>query len=292
MAVYAVGDIQGCYEPLKKLLKLVKFNPAKDTLWCVGDLVNRGPDSLKTLRFLKSLGDACICVLGNHDLHFLELAAGGSDYRRDTLKQVIKAPDCDELIEWLRFRPVLYHDEKLNWTMVHAGLHPKWTLNKTLKRARKIEAELQGRHWKEFCRQLHHVKFPIRNPHKGDPSRLLFATAVLTRTRYCTSDGMFNWNVRTGETRSHRDKPWFAHNRAAWMHDTHVVYGHWAAKGLVTDQPHVLGLDSGCVWGNAMTLAELKKGGAFEIVAQAYLSGPWKRKWLSHFKQVFGNRVK
>ncbi len=271
MAVYAVGDIQGCYKPLKKLLKKVKFNPDKDTLWCVGDLVNRGPDSLKTLRFLKSLGDACVCVLGNHDLHLMELAAGSSNYRRDTLMQVMDAPDRDELIEWLRFRPMLHYDATLDWCMVHAALHPDWTLKKALKRARKIEAELRGKHWKEFCRQLHHVKFPPRKPHKGDPSRLLFAAAVMTRTRYCTSDGLFNWNVRTGESSRYRDKPWYVHKRAKWQRKVHVVYGHWAAAGLVTDQPHVLGLDSGCVWGNALTLAKLRKRGRFKIVAQAYL---------------------
>lgn len=271
MTVYAVGDIQGCYKPLKKLLKKVKFNPDKDVLWCVGDLVNRGPDSLKTLRFLKSLGHACVCVLGNHDLHLLELAAGGSSYRRDTLKQVIKAPDCEELIQWLRHRPMIHHDAKLQWCMVHAGLHPNWTLKKALKRARQIEAELRGEHWKEFCRQLHHVKFPARKPHKGDPPRLLFAAAVMTRTRYCTADGLFNWNVRTGESSRYRDRPWYAHKRAKWRRKTHVVYGHWAAAGLITDQPHVLGLDSGCVWGNAMTLAKLGKGGKCKIVAQQYL---------------------
>jgi len=153
--------------------------------------------------------------------------------------------------------------------MVHAGLHPKWTLKKALKRARKIEAELRGKHWKEFCRQLHHVKFPARKPHKGDPSRLLFAAAVMTRTRYCTSDGLFNWNVRTGESSRYRDRPWYAHYRAKWQRDTNVVYGHWAAAGLIINQPYVLGLDSGCVWGNELTLAKLEKGGRFKIVAQA-----------------------
>jgi bis(5'-nucleosyl)-tetraphosphatase (symmetrical) len=268
MSVYAVGDIQGCYKPLKQLLKKVKFNPEKDQLWCVGDLVNRGPDSLKTLRFLKSLGESCICVLGNHDLHLLEHASGGQNYRRDTLDEVLAAPDLDELIHWLRHRPLLHHDKKLGWTMVHAGLHPDWTLKKALKCAEKIEKELCGEHWREFCRQLHHVKFPIRQPHKDDPTRSLFATAVMTRTRYCTSDGLFNWNIRTGESSNFRDKPWYAHKRAKWRRKSNIVFGHWAAKGLVTDQPHVLGLDSGCVWGNELTLAKLKKGGRFKIVAQ------------------------
>jgi len=290
MTIYAVGDIQGCYTPLMRVLKKVKFDPKKDTLWCVGDLVNRGPDSLKTLRFLKGLGDACVCVLGNHDLHLLELAAGGSDYLRGTLMQVLEAPDCDALMKWLRYRPIMHHDKKLQWSMVHAGLHPDWTLKQALKRAGKIEAQLRGNHWKEFCRQLHHVKFPARKPHKDDPSRLLFATAVFTRTRYCTSDGLFNWKVRTGESSSYRDKAWFSHKRAKWRDDTHVVYGHWAAKGLVTDQPHVLGLDSGCVWGNAMTLAELKQGGKFNIAAQAYLSESSKLKWLLRLKKMFRNK--
>ncbi len=269
MAVYAVGDIQGCYKTLRNLLKQVNFNPDKDVLWCAGDLVNRGPDSLKTLRFLKGLGDACICVLGNHDLHLLELAAGGSKYRRDTLEDVLDAADCQELINWLRTRPIMHHDPMLRWSMVHAGLHPNWSLKKAKKRARKIEAQLQGDGWKEFCRQLHHVKFPMRQPVKRDPTRLLFATAVFTRTRYCTSDGLFNWDVRTGESSNFRDKAWYAHKRAKWQKQSDVVYGHWAAQGLVDDQPHVLGLDTGCVWGNALTLAKLKKGGCFKIVAQA-----------------------
>jgi len=286
MAIYAVGDIQGCYKPLKQALKKVHFDPRKDTLWCVGDLVNRGPDSLKTLRFLKGLGDACVCVLGNHDLHLLELAAGGKSYHRDTLQAVLDAPDADALIRWLRHRPLLHHDEHMGWTMLHAGLHPDWSLNKAMKRARKVEKVLQGKHWRQFCQQLHHAKFAVCEPAKGDPSSLIFTAAVLTRTRYCTRDGHFNWDVRTGESTNHRDKAWFSHHRAAWQQDTHVVYGHWAAKGLVTDQPHVLGLDSGCVWGSALSLAELKKGGKFKIVAQTYLSEPWKSRWLSHVQKL------
>jgi len=271
MAIYAVGDIQGCYKPLRKLLKRVKFDAKNDTLWCVGDLVNRGPDSLKTLRFLKDLGDACVCVLGNHDLHLLEMAAGGADYRSDTLKQVMKAPDRKALIKWLRFRPLLHHDAKMRWTMVHAGLHPAWTLKQAISRAQEVEQKLRHKGWKSFCRQLQQTKFPARKPYKSGTSRVLFSTAVLTRTRYCTSDGMFCWSVRTGKKRSkYRDKPWYAHKRAKWQRRTSVVYGHWAAQGLVTNQRHVLGLDSGCVWGNTLTLARLKKGGRFKIVAQVH----------------------
>jgi len=268
MATYAVGDIQGCYKQLRKLLEKVDFDPAKDVLWCVGDLVNRGPDSLETLRFLKGLGESAVCVLGNHDLHLLELSLGGIYYRRDTLDQVIDAPDCGELIDWLRQQPLLHHDERLGWCMVHAGLHPDWSLKKAKKRAAAAEAELQGPGWREFCQLLHHVKFPIKEPAKEDPTRMLFTAAVLTRTRYCSRDGLFNWDVRTGESSNKKDKPWYAHNDLAWAGDCRVVYGHWAAKGLVDNQPHVLGLDSGCVWGEKMTLAKLKKGGQMKIVAQ------------------------
>ncbi|ATX82031.1 Bis(5'nucleosyl)-tetraphosphatase, ApaH [Mariprofundus ferrinatatus] len=268
MTVYAVGDIQGCYDQLKELLNKVRFNPEKDTLWCAGDLVNRGPKSLKTLRFLKSLGDAAVCVLGNHDLHLLELAAGGQSYRRDTLRKILKADDRDELIEWLRHLPLLHHDKKLGWCMVHAGLHPDWSLKKAKKRARKVEKRLQGAQWKGFCKQMHHRMFPLREPKRGGDERALFSAAVFTRTRYCTRDGKFNWDVRSGKSRNRREKPWFEHSRLAWHRNCHVVYGHWAAMGLVVDKPYVLGLDTGCVWGGSLTLAKLKPRGQWVIAAQ------------------------
>jgi bis(5'-nucleosyl)-tetraphosphatase (symmetrical) len=268
MSTYVVGDIQGCYKPLKQLLKKVKFNPEKDQLWCVGDLVNRGPDSLKTLRFLKSLGEACVCVLGNHDLHLLEYASGGQHYRRDTLEEVLAAPDLEELIHWLRHRPLMHHDKKLGWAMVHAGLHPAWSLKKARKRARLVEKALRSDSWQEFSHQLHHIKFPLCEPVKGDPARALFNAAVFTRIRFCTQDGLFNWDVRNGESSAANDYPWFAHKKLAWRDDCRVVYGHWASRGLVADQQHVLGLDSGCVWGGSMTMAKLKSGGRMEIVVQ------------------------
>ena len=258
MAVYAVGDIQGCYKPLKKVLKKVAFDPARDQLWCVGDLVNRGPDSLKTLRYLKSLGDACVAVLGNHDLHLLKQAAGAKrSSSRDTFDDVLHAPDRHELIEWLRHRPLLHHDERLNWCMVHAGLHPSWSLKKAKRRARKIEKRLQGNGWLKFCRKLAEANCSATEPPKGKFGRVAFALAVLTYTRYCTRTGSFNWATASGRPDSSRQRPWFAHKQLAWRDQCRVVYGHWAAKGLVTDQKHVLGLDSGCVWGGRLTLARL-----------------------------------
>jgi len=274
VAVYAVGDIQGCYQQLRDLLDSVAFDPAEDTLWCAGDLVNRGPDSLNTLRFLKGLGDACVCVLGNHDLHLLEQVDGAKPYRRDTLTDVLNAPDTDELIEWLRFRPLLHYDADLGWCMVHAGLHPRWSLKKAEKRACAIEARLRSDGWQEFCHQLHHQKFPVSEPAKDDPARTLFTTAVFTRTRYCTQDGYFNWNVRTGASGNKKERAWFKHRRLAWRGDCNVVYGHWAANGLVSNQSHVLGLDTGCVWGGSLTLAQLGKGGFSHIVAEQACAMP------------------
>ncbi len=260
MAIYVVGDIQGCYTPLRRLLDKVKFNPKQDVLWCVGDLVNRGKDSLKTLRFLKGLGDACICVLGNHDLHLLEKAAGGRDDPRDTLSQVLDAPDAHELLEWLRFRPLLHHQEKKGWCMVHAGLHPYWTLSETKQRAKDVEAVLQSKNWQSFCQSLQQTRFPATQPNKQyQHKQLMFTVAVLTRTRYCTQQGVFNWAVRSGEANSDAEKPWFQHPSLAWKKDCKVVYGHWSAMGLVNQEKHVIGLDTGCVWGEKMSLLKLKR---------------------------------
>lgn len=258
MAIYAVGDIQGCYKPLKKVLKKVAFDPAKDQLWCVGDLVNRGPDCLKVLRYLKSLGDSCVAVLGNHDIHLLKLAAGGKRHSpKDTVSEVLEAPDHQELIEWLRHRPLVHHDPELNWCMVHAGLHPGWSLKKAKKRAARIEERLRGDKWKRFCRKLYNSPLPMHEPPKGDKDRVPFALAVFTYTRYCTGHGYFDWSVAVGRPPSWRQKPWYSHKLLKWKGDCRIVYGHWAAKGLVKNQPHVLGLDSGCVWGGRLTLARL-----------------------------------
>ena len=265
MAVYAVGDIQGCFGELKSVLRKVHFDPETDVLWCVGDLVNRGPKSLETLRYLKSLGDACVCVLGNHDLHLLALAAAGDVGRSESLAAVLDADDCDELIQWLRHRPLLHHDAELGWAMVHAGLHPAWTLKKAKKKAAAVEKKLRGADWKQFVMKLRKLDTPQREPSKEEGGRKRFTTAVLTRSRYCTSDGHYNW--KSDASVGCREHPWFSFDRIAWRRDARIVYGHWAARGLVLDQMHVLGLDSGCVWGGSLTLAELGRHGHCRIAA-------------------------
>jgi len=274
MSVYAVGDIQGCLGALKILLRKDQFNRKYDVLWCVGDLVNRGPESLETLRFLKSLGDACICVLGNHDLHLLGLAASNATPSRKNLGDVLNAPDRDELIDWLRSRPLLHHDKKLGWAMVHASLHPEWSLKKAKQRSAEVEKKLRGKKWQKFCSKLQRTRFPDRDPPKDDKKlRPIFSAVVFTRGRYCTSQGQFNWKVSSGKSRHRRDKPWFAFSRLAWQRDCKIVYGHWAAMGLVQNQDHVLGLDSGCVWGGSLTLAELGTRGRYAIAASYQCKG-------------------
>ncbi|MDQ7002099.1 MAG: symmetrical bis(5'-nucleosyl)-tetraphosphatase [Ghiorsea sp.] len=262
MAVYVVGDIQGCYEPLKTLLKQVNFDPKKDVLWCAGDMVNRGPDSLKVLRFLKSLGDACVCVLGNHDLQLLAYYAGGKSFAGDTLNHVVQAKDASELIEWLRHQPLLHHDKGLAWAMVHAGLSPLWSLKEAKKRARKVEAMLQSDDWKTFCKALQTKGFPTQDP-VDKHVKLFFNTAVLTRTRFCSDMGTFDWQQKTADVRDATVQPWFEHQDAQWKNEggnkTRIAFGHWAAKGLVAEHPFVLGLDTGCVWGGQLTMARLDK---------------------------------
>ena len=258
MAVYAVGDIQGCYKPLRALLKKVKFNPEKDVLWCCGDMVNRGPDSLKVLRFLKSLGGACICVLGNHDIQLLAYYAGGKSFSGDTLDAVVQAKDADALVTWLRHQPLLHHDQALGWTMVHAGLSPLWSLKKARKRAKKVEKILQGKGWQDFCVSLQTKDFATSEP-EGKDERPGFAVSVFTRTRFCSSKGEFDWQQKTAHAKDKHVAPWFAHKQAKWKGETRIVFGHWAAKGLV-QEVNVLGLDTGCVWGGSLTMARLEAG--------------------------------
>ncbi|MDX8390607.1 MAG: symmetrical bis(5'-nucleosyl)-tetraphosphatase [Mariprofundaceae bacterium] len=260
MSLYAVGDIQGCYSSLRKLLDRVHFSPENDQLWCAGDLVNRGPESLATLRFLKSLGNSCIAVLGNHDLHLLGHISGERRNARDTFDELLHASDCDELITWLRHRPLFHHDAGVAWGMVHAGLHPAWSLATIKKRANEVEIQLQSKRWQSFCTRLQQP--PPEGDGINDELRLLLTTAVMTRSRHCTATGQFNWQNTQKKSTHDTEKPWFAHTKLKWRNDCKVIFGHWAAMGIVNEPSHVLGLDSGCVWGGQLTLATLKKEGA------------------------------
>jgi bis(5'-nucleosyl)-tetraphosphatase (symmetrical) len=250
---HAIGDLQGCYEELRALLALLKFSPDRDRLWFVGDLVNRGPDSLETLRLVRSLGDNAVVVLGNHDLHLLAVVYGAHRKRRsDTLDELLGARDRDALIEWLLTRP-LAHAEAGD-LMVHAGVVPQWTVAQTLTLAGEVGKALQ-RDPRRLFEHMYGDEPDRWSPELAGFERLRFAINVLTRLRVCTADGQIDLDMK-GEPPPPPSpfRPWFIHPRASG--DARIVFGHWSALGLV--QSHgVVGLDSGCVWGGALTAFDL-----------------------------------
>lgn len=271
MTTYAVGDLQGCLDPLIGLLEQVDFSPSRDCLWLAGDLVNRGPQSLEALRYVRDLGSSGITVLGNHDLHLLAVAHNVERLKRsDTLKPILDAPDRNDLIDWLRQQKLLHHDAERDTAMVHAGIPPQWTLTKALKRAAEVEAALRddatlppfldgmyGNHPAKWSKDLH-----------GIP-RLRVITNYLTRMRFCQADGTLDLQAKDGlDSAPPGFAPWFSHpNRKT--RDCKIVFGHWAALEGKCDEPNVFALDTGCVWGNAMTLMNLDNGETHSFSCEA-----------------------
>lgn len=269
MAVYAIGDIQGCYEPFQRLLELLKFDPAADRLWLAGDLVNRGPHSIEVLRLAHALDKQVVAVLGNHDLTLLAAAAGQvKPKRKDTFQSILEAPDRDELLGWLRQRPMLHHDAELGFTMIHAGLPPQWDLALAQSCAAEVEATLRGPEWEKFMAQM--FSSEPRRWHNGlaGYDRLRFIVNALTRMRFCTADGALSFTEK-GPPGSEGIglMPWFAvpSRRSA---DLNIVFGHWASLGYYR-APGIYALDSGCVWGNQLTAIRLDEPGepAFSVPA-------------------------
>ncbi|UZJ60913.1 symmetrical bis(5'-nucleosyl)-tetraphosphatase [Pseudomonas sp. KU26590] len=256
MAVYAVGDLQGCLEPLKCLLERVAFEPGKDTLWLVGDLVNRGPQSLETLRYLYTMRDSLVCVLGNHDLHLL---AAGRNIERlkkgDTLREILEAPDAVELLDWLRQQKLMHYDAERDIALVHAGIPPQWTLKKALRCAEEVEQALRDdNRFEPFLDGMYG-----NEPAKWDKdlqgvTRLRVITNYFTRMRFCTSDGKLDLKSKEGlDSAPAGYAPWFKHKERKTK-GTSIIFGHWAALEGRCDEPGVYALDTGCVWGGAMTL--------------------------------------
>ena len=260
MAIYAIGDIQGCYDPFRRLLDELEFDTGKDTLWLTGDLVNRGPKSLKTLRFVRSLGDSVITVLGNHDLHLLALAEGKIRHgqRFETLDSILKASDCDELMDWLRHRPLAHYDKSLRTLLVHAGVHPRWSAKKTLARAAEVESVLQGDKSNALLGKMY-GNAPTQ--WSGDLTgyrRLRFIINCLTRMRMITKKMRLNFAHSGSPWRARKDLvPWYDVEDPAWA-GTRVVFGHWSSLGLVV-LPEMISLDTGCVWGRQLTAVRLDK---------------------------------
>jgi bis(5'-nucleosyl)-tetraphosphatase (symmetrical) len=260
MAVYAIGDIQGCYDPFRRLLDKLEFDPQEDQLWLTGDLVNRGPKSLKTLRFVRALGDAAVTVLGNHDLHLIAVANGFGDpqERNGSLAKLLRADDCDELIDWLRARPLAHFSESLNTLMVHAGLHPRWTVKKTLERAAEVEAVLRSSDYRQFLPRLY-GNSPTRWSGKlTGNKRLRFIVNCLTRIRMIDSAGRLDYAHKGPPANAAGELiPWFDAPDSRWR-GTRIVFGHWSSLGLVV-KPDVIGVDTGCVWQRELTAVRLNE---------------------------------
>jgi bis(5'-nucleosyl)-tetraphosphatase (symmetrical) len=257
MAVYAIGDIQGCFDDLQRLLALLRFDPAADRLWFVGDLVNRGPQSLETLRFVHGLGERAVTVLGNHDLHLIAAAHDHPlDHADHTLDDVLTAPDRAELIEWLCHRPLLHHDAALGYTMVHAGLPPQWDLAQAQAHAQEVEQALRGTQRGAFIGQMYGNKPNRWSPQLQGWDRLRFAVNCFTRMRYCDAKGKLYFKSKGAPgTQPKGQLPWFeVPGRAS--HTLNIVFGHWSTLGACT-APGVYATDTGCLWGGALTALRL-----------------------------------
>jgi bis(5'-nucleosyl)-tetraphosphatase (symmetrical) len=264
VARYAIGDIQGCMASLERLLALIDFSPARDELWLTGDLVNRGPRSLDVLRWARDLDHRIVSVIGNHDLHLLARAAGASGPKqRDTLDDVLAAPDCARLMDWLRARPLVHHDA--SFALVHAGLHPQWTVADARARAGEIERELRGPSWRAFLAQAQGAA-PRWDARLGGGDRWRAILSYLVRVRTCKPDGRVIPDFDGPPSQAPAGAvPWFALPDPLWTTHT-VVFGHWAALGLDLGPRHI-GLDTGCVWGKSLTAIRLDDRSVFQVKA-------------------------
>jgi bis(5'-nucleosyl)-tetraphosphatase (symmetrical) len=255
MAVYAIGDVQGCADELEHLLARLDFDRTRDRLWFVGDLVNRGPRSLEALRLARSLDDVAIVVLGNHDLHLLALARGDAGWRRTDagLRPIIDAPDARDLLDWLQARPLLHHDPQLGITMLHAGLPPQWDLQTARACAREVETRLRAEDPGTLFKHMYGNEPSLWHDALEGWDRLRFTINAFTRLRVCdANDGHMVLGYKgPPETAPRGAVPWF---RISWRKTAgaRLVFGHWSALGYV-DENGVLGLDTGCVWGGALT---------------------------------------
>lgn len=260
MSTYVVGDIQGCLQALKCLLKKVDFTPGKDVLWSAGDVVNRGPKCLKTLRFLYKMRDHLVMVLGNHDLHLLAVAAGvRQPSRSDTLDKILSAPDREELLNWLIRQPLIHHEH--DHTLVHAGIPPQWSIKKACKYASEVEAVLRSPDCTDFLRQMYGNLPDVWSEELTGMSRLRVITNYLTRMRYCTKDGVLDLESKgpSPNLGERKVSAWFSHSGRKTANDR-IVFGHWASIEGHTDSDYAIGLDTGCVWGGALSLYQLETG--------------------------------
>jgi bis(5'-nucleosyl)-tetraphosphatase (symmetrical) len=251
VAVYAIGDIQGCFDELEALLALIGFEPKHDQLWFAGDLVNRGPQSLQTLRFVHGL--SAVTVLGNHDLHLLASAdIPKLRKRKDTLQPILDAPDGRMLLDWLRHQPLLHHDKNLGYTLIHAGLPPQWDLDTAAACAAEVEQVLRSDRYIEFFNHMYGNKPSQWESGLEGWDRLRFITNCFSRLRFCDSNGRLALDEKgpPGSQPKHL-RPWFDWPQRK-SRNMNILFGHWSTLGAY-DQPGIHALDSGCLWGGSLT---------------------------------------
>lgn len=259
MATYLIGDIQGCLEPLQRLLDEVQFDPAGDRLWCCGDLVNRGGQSLEVLRLLHGMAPNVSVTLGNHDLRLLAIHSKfpGGGCRNPEFNAILRAPDAEQLIDWLSAQPLAAWSKKHRLLRVHAGVVPQWDRQQTLACAQEISQVLASKKRAKFLRKMFGNSPRTWNDELGGWKRLRMITSVLTRIRFCDASGRLDFRT-TGPPGSQKKpfKPWFKHKHRR-TRDVRIAFGHWAALGLCVKKRY-LALDSGCVWGGSLSAFRLE----------------------------------
>lgn len=266
MAIYAIGDVQGCFDELEQLLAKIDFNKHIDQLWFAGDIINRGNQSLAVMRFIKNLGEAAITVLGNHDLHFLAVANKIDKIKnKDTFQDVLEAPDAAELIEWLRHRPLLHYDEKLSYVITHAGLPPQWDLQQAIHYAAEVEAVLRSADYHTFLLNMY-GNVPLKlSSTLNQWEKLRVITNYFTRMRYVDLEGQLELSYKGpvgGQPANYF--PWFL-VPGRLGNTIKILFGHWASLKGKTDMPNVIGLDTGCCWGNCLTAFRLEDQRIFSV---------------------------
>jgi len=274
VSVYAIGDVQGCYDTLLRLIDHLQFDPGTDRLWFTGDLVNRGGQSLETLRFIRGLGDAAVSVLGNHDLHLIAESVKALERRQKNLdlRRVLEASDGQELIDWLRHRPLLHHDVERRFVMIHAGLAPQWTLDRAQLEAQRVEKELRGKDFKNVLLRMYGDKPGGWSRRLKGLDRTRATINTFTRMRYCDPRGQMHFDAK-GPPGSQPAGfyPWFE-TPGGRTRDFRVVIGHWSALGRFQGMG-VYGVDTGCVWGGKLTALKIQDEPDFIAVESAQPRG-------------------
>jgi bis(5'-nucleosyl)-tetraphosphatase (symmetrical) len=268
MSTYLIGDIQGCYEPLQRLLDEVRFDPVNDRLWSVGDLVNRGGQSLEVLHLLHSLGDSFSVTLGNHDLHLLAADSRYPDGNcpNKELAKILKSPERETLVQWLTAQPLASYSSEFNLLRVHAGVVPQWNCQQTLDLAAEVSAVINSKDYWQFYRLMYGNRPSRWHDKRRGWARLRLICNILTRIRFCREDGKAAFRL-TGAPGSQPApyRPWYRHRNRQTRNVT-MAFGHWAALGLRMKKRY-LALDSGCVWGGPLSAVRLEDRQVFQVPA-------------------------